>query len=208
MRGTLMRDLVEVERLAQEFALRVPEATVTTLRLAPALGGAQRTPFGDYFALPIVPTIFGFNPRLQFIDCDDAVGAVMHAVGTDVAGTFNVAGKGVVLLSQTLAMLHKQGAPIVPFIGAGSAIGLLKRFGMISMSSHMVRLLQYGCVTDTSALSHFGWQPERTTPDIVRALASGQRRAPAPRRAALTFDGDVEEFLRAKGRRAAAGPVS
>ena len=61
---------------------------------------AIRTPLTDYFALPVVPTVLGFDPRLQFVHEDDAIDAADpgHTARRPV-GMVNVAGDGVILLS-------------------------------------------------------------------------------------------------------------
>ena len=41
-------------------------------------------------AAPVVPEIFGFDPRVQFVHEDDVVGALMYATTNDVPGVYNV----------------------------------------------------------------------------------------------------------------------
>ena len=48
-----------------------------------------------YFELPIVPTVLGFDPRLQFVHPDDGLECLRLCAVEDRPGTFNVAGDGV-----------------------------------------------------------------------------------------------------------------
>ena len=61
------KDSVEVEGYVRGFARRRPDVAVTTLRFANFVGPAVQTALTSYFSLPVVPTILGFDPRLQFV---------------------------------------------------------------------------------------------------------------------------------------------
>ena len=106
------KDVLEVEGYVRGFARRRPDVAVTTA------AGRQRgrsagssSPLTDYFRLPVVPTVLGHDPRLQLLHEDDLLGALQHAALGGVHGTFNVAGDGVLMLSQALRRL---GRPTVP----------------------------------------------------------------------------------------------
>jgi UDP-glucose 4-epimerase len=75
------------------FTRRRPDVTTTVLRLAPFVGPHADTTLTRYFALPVVPTVFGRDPRLQFIHVDDALEILERAVVENHRGTYNV-GRG------------------------------------------------------------------------------------------------------------------
>jgi UDP-glucose 4-epimerase len=203
-RDGFTRDLDEVEGYIRDFALRKPEAVTTQLRFANVLGAGLDTPFTRLFDLPAVPTVLGFDPRLQFIHELDAVRALEHAVVNDRPGTFNVAGEGIVLLSQAINMLGKPNLPVLPFAGAGTAMFFLNRLLPINFPNHLVRLLQFGRVVDTTALrDRFGLALTNTTPDTVAHFGRERRVREIVRSAKqYTYEADLEAFLR---RRTAAG---
>ncbi len=144
------KDSAEVESYVRGFGRRCPHVTVTTLRFANILGPRMRTGLTGYFSLPVVPTVLGFDPRLQFVHEDDAVAAIEAAVDHPTSGTFNIAGSGVLLLSQALRMAHRTSvavpARLVPVVG--SAFGAR---GQADLSPEAVRYLTYGRALDTSA---------------------------------------------------------
>src|SRR5437879_8251298 len=72
------RDLLEMEQLVSEFALRNELCGVTVLRLG--LRVSEDTSLARYLSLPIVPTFTGFDPRLQLLHEDDASYPVCRAV--------------------------------------------------------------------------------------------------------------------------------
>jgi UDP-glucose 4-epimerase len=61
------KDSVEVESYVRGLARRRPDLTVTTLRFANFLGPTANTPMAQYFSLPVIPTVLGYDARLQFV---------------------------------------------------------------------------------------------------------------------------------------------
>jgi UDP-glucose 4-epimerase len=130
-------------------------------RFANFLGPGVDSPLTRYFSMPVVPTVLGFDPRLQFVHEDDGVEVLRRLTLEDHPGTFNVAGDGVLLLSQAL---RRAGRPTVPMPAqALSTLGDLgKRFGgMSGFSPELLRWLTYGRVIDGSRLAEeLGWRPK------------------------------------------------
>ncbi len=199
-RDGFTRDLDEVEGYIRDFSLRRPQAVVTQLRFANVLGPAHDTPFTRLFDLPVVPTVAGFDPRLQFVHEEDAVRVLEHGVLNDRPGTFNVAGDGIVILSQAIKLLGKVDLPVLPFRGAGAAMFFLNRVAPINFPPHLVRLLQFGRVVDTSALKErFGVTLTNTTLETVQHHARERRvRGIVRDHQEYRYEADLEDFLRAR----------
>lgn len=157
------KDIVEVESYVRGFARRRPEVIITTLRGAQLLHPDLETPLRGYFDNPVLPTALGYDPRLQFLHIDDAMNVLTESVLHDRPGTFNVAGEGVVMLSQAARRLGK---PVIPLPSFGFAVGarrVLKAMGS-DLSPGLHRLLMYGRVVDTSALRDiFGYELKWTS---------------------------------------------
>ncbi len=154
------KDCVEVEEHVRGFVRRRPDVAVTTLRCASLIGPAIETPLTRYFSLAVVPTVLGHDARLQFCHERDAVRALEHAVLTGTAGTFNVAGDGVVMLSQAL---RRAGRPPLPLPRTAlSVVGAsLPPLRGVDMSADSVAFLTYGRGIDTTRMrSVLGFEPE------------------------------------------------
>ena len=108
------KDSVEVEGYVRGFARRRPDVTVTMLRCANLMGPQIETSLTRYFSLPVVPTVLGFDARLQFCHEEDALAALEHAAVSGVHGTFNVAGDGVLMLSQAVRRVGRPDLPLPP----------------------------------------------------------------------------------------------
>lgn len=177
--GGFAKDAVEVEGYVRGFARRRPDVAVCVLRFANILGPTPDTPLASYFALPVLPTVLGYDPRLQFVHEDDVIEVLRIASheprrGTLNSGTFNIAGDGVLLLSQVSRRL---GRPTVPLLlpavtWAGS---LVRTLGMTDFSPEQIRLLTHGRVVDTGQMRDtLGFVPTYTTAEAFADFARGQ----------------------------------
>jgi UDP-glucose 4-epimerase len=165
------KDVTEVEGYVRGFSRRRPDVAVTILRFASFLGPDVQTAFVEYLSLPVLPTVFGFDPRMQFVHIDDVVRTIRVAAGDTHPGTYNVAGAGVLTLSQIARRLGKPTVPIPGF--ATSTLGqLLKRAGVADFTADQLSLLTYGRVIDTERLgSRLGLTPQYTTAAALAAHA-------------------------------------
>ena len=157
------KDSVEVEGYVRGFSRRRPDIAVSTLRLANVVGPGIRTPLTEYFTLPVLPGVFGFDPRLQLLHEDDALEALRLATLGSGVGVVNVAADGVILLSQAAALA---GRPLVqvPSRLTGLLGQLLRRSGVSDFSPDQVRYFSFGRVVDTTRMRQvLGLQPKFTT---------------------------------------------
>lgn len=146
------KDCVEVEGYIRSLCRRRPDMAVTVLRFANFMGPGIQTVLTDYFSLPVVPTILGFDPRLQFIHEHDGLDALEHAMLSDITGTYNIAGDGVVTLQQILALAHRVPAPVPPAMVKVVAHGV-RRSGLVDFTADQLNLLRFGRVIDTTAMA-------------------------------------------------------
>ncbi|MCX2968933.1 MULTISPECIES: NAD-dependent epimerase/dehydratase family protein [Streptomyces] len=170
--GGFAKDLLEVEGYVRGFARRRPDIAVTVLRFADVLGARAGSPLAEYLTLPVLPTVFGYDPRLQFVHEDDALAVLALAAGEPrrgslAAGTFNIAGDGVVVLSQCARRLGRPTLPL-PLPALTWAGAALRGVGAREISPEHVRLLTHGRVVDTTAMrAILGFEPEYTTADAL-----------------------------------------
>ncbi|MDT0439359.1 MULTISPECIES: NAD-dependent epimerase/dehydratase family protein [Streptomyces] len=174
--GGFAKDTVEVEGYVRGFARRRPDVAVCVLRFANILGPAAETPLTSYFDLPVLPTVLGYDPRLQFVHEDDVI-EVLRIASHDPArgslnsGTFNIAGDGALLLSQCSRRL---GRPTVPLLlpavtWAGS---LVRTLGVTDFSPEQIRLLTHGRVVATDQMREtLGFRPAYTTAETFADFA-------------------------------------
>jgi UDP-glucose 4-epimerase len=172
-RGGFAKDVIEIEGYVRGFTRRRPDVTTTVLRLAPLVGPNADTSLTRYFALPVVPTVFGRDPRLQFIHVDDALELLVRSVVENHRGTYNVAGDGVIVLSQAIRRAGRFGLPVVE-PGMSAFAGFVKASGIGDFSLDQLDLFVHGRVVDTGRLTEeFGYRP-RSTQDAFADFVEGR----------------------------------
>ncbi|MFJ8589209.1 NAD-dependent epimerase/dehydratase family protein [Streptomyces sp. NPDC093595] len=180
--GGFAKDVVEVEGYVRGFARRRPDVAVCVLRFANILGPGADSPLAEYFSLQVLPTVLGYDPRLQFVHEDDVVDVLRIATheprrGTLNSGTFNIAGDGVLTLSQCSRRLGRPTVPVLlPAIRwVGTA---LRTVGVTDFSPEQIRLLTHGRVVSTAQMREtLGFEPGYTTAetfaDFARSRGAG-----------------------------------
>jgi UDP-glucose 4-epimerase len=192
------RDICEAEANVSDFRHKNPETTVTVLRFANALGPDLRTSWQSYLHLPAIPTILGFDPRVQFLHEDDMANCLEHAVKYDLDGVFNCAADGVLVLSEVIDLLGKTMLPVLPPWGTGPASQALRRAG-VPIQSEMLPQLRFGRALDNRRYKATGFRYQHTTRETVLRLREQQRLEPILRGAvgsSYRYESAVEEFLR------------
>jgi UDP-glucose 4-epimerase len=171
--ASMTRELLEMEQLVSEFALRSESCRVSVLRLGFRV--SEDTTLARYLSLPIVPTFAGFDPRLQLLHEDDAADAIVRAVMGAHAGVFNVAADGVILLSQAIAIMGGKPAPVLFPYGRWLARLALRALTRVDLPGYLADVLAYGSVADCSRLAaEFGWKPSLTSRMVMDGLARGK----------------------------------
>jgi UDP-glucose 4-epimerase len=191
------RDIVEAEEAVRTFAERNPQLTVSVLRFVNGLGPDLRTSHTALFGLPLMPSILGFDPRYQFIDEEDIVGVLAHAVREELDGVYNAAGDGVLALSEVAGLLGKPLAPILPPWGTRLALAPLRRLGL-RVPDEMLQQLRYGRAVDNRRLKASGYALRYTTREAIQRYGEHLRVAPlkAGGGEPYRYEREVEEFLR------------
>jgi len=196
-RSRIERDIVEAEEAVADFAEKRPEVTVTVLRCAHVLGPDVETNFTRMFSLPLVPMVFGFDPRLQFVHEDDIVHALEHAAMDSIPGVYNVAGDGVLALSEAIGLLGKRPLPALPPFGAGALLAPLRRLGL-RIPDEILNLMRFGRGVDNRLYKATGFDYGYTSRETVINLGEHLRLEPVMRGddQGYHYEREVEEFLR------------
>jgi UDP-glucose 4-epimerase len=196
-RTAIERDIVEAETAVSEFAGSRPDTAVTVLRFANVLGPHLRTSHARMLSLPAVPIVLGFDPRYQFVHEDDVVHALEHAAFNALPGTYNVAGDGVLALTEAIGLLGKLPLPVLPPWGTGLVAAPLRRLGF-RFPEEMVNQLRYGRGLDNRRFKATGFRYGYTSREAVLKFGEHLRLHPVLRGSEgdYTYEKEVEEFLR------------
>ena len=185
-RSGYAKDVLEVEGYVRGFARRRPDVAVTLLRAANAVGPDVVSPLTNYFRLPVVPTVLGYDARLQLLHEADLLGALHHATRGGAHGTFNVAGDGVLMLSQALRRLGRP-TVAVPGFALTAAGNVTRQAGIKRLQAELTGFLTFGRGLDTTGMrTVLGFEPAYTTVSAFADFARTVAPSPLPHPSALS----------------------
>jgi UDP-glucose 4-epimerase len=194
-RSTVEKTLLAVEGYVRDFAVDNPHVSVSVLRFSNVLGPDINTPLSKLLALPVVPSIFGYDPRFQFVHETDVIRAILFALETGLSGIFNVAGDGLLPWSEVAAICGKHTLPLPPY-GTGLLARPLSRLGIIDLPEELLDLLRHGRGADNRRLKAAGFEYRFTSAGTVADFVRSLRLRPVVSGGAYQYQSDVEQFFR------------
>ncbi len=185
----LVADLVEVEKQLARFASRHRSITCTTLRMANILSRSVDGFIPRLLSKPVVPTVMGFDPPMQFLHHADAFRAIVTAVLKDHPGVFNIVPDGTVSLSAAIAAGGRLALPL-PLCAWRTGGSFLWSLQAIDMPPELVDYLRFPFLADgDTARRKMGFEPEFSSLDTVFAFY-GRKRQPGTAAAGKTNGGE------------------
>ena len=198
-RTRVERSLLEVEGYLRDYAVDNPHVTVSLLRFANVLGTDIVTPITKALTLPggFTPSIFGFDPLLQFVEEHDVIRAMQFAIERELPGVYNVAGRGRIPWSEVATICGRRLVPLPPLF-TGLATAPLARLNLVDLPDELLDLLRYGRGIDNRRLVAAGFRYRFTSAGAVEAFAQAQRlRATiGDTEPSYRYERDVENFFR------------
>ncbi len=167
------KDMLDVEGYVRSLARRRPDITVSVLRFVNFLGPSVDSVLTRYFSMPVTPTVLGYDPRIQFVDISDGVEVIRRAATEDHPGTFNVTGRGAMVISQCVRRAGRIPVPIPP--PALSTFVDLAGGLFPDVSPDQRELLRYGRVVDGTKLAReLGWALRHTSAEAFARFVAGR----------------------------------
>jgi len=191
------RSLLEVEGYVRDFAVDNPHVNVALLRFSNVLGPDITTPLAKALELPVVPSVFGYDPRFQFVHEADVVRAILFVLAGRVQGIYNVAGDGLLPWSEVAAICGKRTFPLPPF-GMGLLSAPLASLGIVDLPPELLDLLRHGRGVDNRRLKKVGFEYHYTSAGTVADFVEALRIRPivGASETAYQYERDVEQFFR------------
>jgi len=190
------RSIEAVEGYVRDFAEDNPHVNVTLLRFSNVLGPDIVTPISKALELPLVPSLFGYDPRFQFVHEDDVIRSILFVLDQRLPGLYNVAGDGLLPWSEVARICGKHTFPILPY-GHSLVAQPLKALG-VELPAEVLALLRYGRGIDNRRLQRAGFQYRFTSAGAVLAFieALRLRSTVGTTEPTYTYERDVEQFFR------------
>ena len=157
-------DKIESESRLAEFAARNPSVTVTVLRGCPVLGPNSDNFISNAFRKPLLPSIAGADPDMQFLHEDDLVAILAACLERRPSGTYNIAGDGTIKWSEMAAKMDSR-VVTLPYFAWYGLTSIAWRLRIQSDSRPCgLNFIRHRWTADTTKLSaELGFRPKYTS---------------------------------------------
>jgi UDP-glucose 4-epimerase len=164
-----IRDLIDVDMLAQSFFWKNPSVETVVLRPCHILGRVHNAA-SNYARMERPITLMGFDPMMQVIHERDVVEAILLALAPGSRGIYNLRGPGELPLSRMWRLLGKKPTPV-----PGPLLHTLLRGLWSSRATNFPKEeldhLRYIClVDDTRARKELGFTPKFGIEETIQAV--------------------------------------
>ncbi len=165
-----VRDLIEVDMLANGFFWKHPDIQTVILRPVHVVGPMIKNAPSNYLRLKRPWMLAGFDPMVQLIHVEDAARAMIAALRPEARGVYNVAGPGEVPLSAILRELGHSPIP-VPHPVARTVLGFMFKYRLAEFPPPELDYIQFLCAVDGSRwVKDVDWKPRHSMRETIRSV--------------------------------------
>lgn len=163
-----------VEEMLAQWRQEHPQLAQTVLRIGTILGERVDNQITALFEKPRLLAIRGSDSPFVFIWDEDVTGAILHALGGNVPGCYNLAGDGALTIHEIAARLGKRTLDL-PAGLLRSALLIGSRLGLSRYGPEQLDFLRYRPVLLNTALKRWGYVPRKTSAEAFDAFVSARR---------------------------------
>lgn len=155
-----------VEEMLADARRRHPALRQVVFRVGTILGDATRNQITALFDKPRLVAISGSRSPFVFVWDRDVVGAIEHAIRTDAAGIYNVAGDGALSIQDIARRLGKR-CVTLPAGLLRTVLAVLHPLGLAQYGPEQVDFLRYRPVLSNRRLkAELGYVPMKTSAEV------------------------------------------
>jgi UDP-glucose 4-epimerase len=155
-----------VEEMLAAARREHPQLRQVVFRVGTILGATTRNQITALFDKPRLLALRGSRSPFVFIWDQDVVGAIEHAIHTDAAGIYNVAGDGALSIQEIAARLGKPCLTLPP-AALRLALALLHPLRLSRYGPEQVDFLRYRPVLDNRRLKErLGYRPRMSSAEV------------------------------------------
>ena len=155
-----------VEEMLADYRRDHPSLRQVVFRVGTILGEATRNQITALFDKPRLIAIRNSRSPFVFVWDRDVVGAIVHAIRTDAAGIFNVAGDGALSLQEIAARLGKRCVALPAGLLRG-LLAVLHPLGLSQYGPEQVDFLRYRPVLCNRRLKEqLGYVPAMSSSEV------------------------------------------
>lgn len=170
-----LADKVDAEKQALRYQKKHPKRIVSILRPCTILGPTIHSYKTRYLKRPVITTMLGFDPLMQFVHEQDVIDALQVLVDQDHTGIYNLAGDGVLPLSRVIEICGKVNLRL-PQFGFKTMVQTLWTLEISPAPASHVNFLRYLCVADNSKIKEkLNFSPKYTSKETLLSFVGAER---------------------------------
>jgi UDP-glucose 4-epimerase len=155
-----------VEEMLAAYRREHPQLRQVVFRVGTILGETTRNQITAMFDKPRIIALRGARSPFVFIWDQDVVGAIQHALRTDAAGIYNVAGDGALSIQEIAGRLGKKCLTLPPSV-LRAVLATLHPLGLTRYGPEQVDFLRYRPVLANRRLKEeLGYTPSKTSREV------------------------------------------
>lgn len=167
--GSLVGDLLEIERLARQAPLSHPGLEVTVVRPAAVVGPGVDSVLTRHFEAPRLLVVRDSAPRWQFCHVDDLASALEFCAVGAVTGVVTVGCEGSMDQDEVEALSGMRRIELPSALAFGTA-ERLHRLGVIPAPASDLQYVVHPWVVPSTRLRAAGWRPVYDNPTTLGVL--------------------------------------
>lgn len=175
LQDRMLADRIDAEKQALRFQKKNPQSIVTIFRHCTVLGEGIDTYKTRYLKRPVMLTMLGYDPLVQFVHLDDVTEAFWKLIEEDHKGIYNFSGDGVLPLSRVIELSGTVSMPVPPSVFK-NLVQFLWNIDVSPAPASWGNFLRYLCVADNSKFKkEVGFVPKYTTKQALKDFIKTNR---------------------------------
>ncbi len=145
-------DAIQLDSMASTWVHQHPGVRVVVLRPTNVVGPNINNTMSRFLRRQRVPYVAGFNPMSQFLHEDDLASAIVHTLGGDARGVFNLIGGAALPWRTALDIARATTFPLPTTLAKAAA-------RIAGIPAYLVNFYKFPCIiTDKLFRETFQWQ--------------------------------------------------
>lgn len=175
LQDKMLADRIDAEKQAHLFQKKNPESVLTIFRHCTILGPNIDTYKTRYLKRPMLLTMLGYDPLIQFVHVDDVIRAFIKIVEEDHRGVFNFTADGVLPLSRIVELSGAVAVPVTPRLFK-SVVQFLWNLDISPAPASLANFLRFLCVADNQKFKRIvGYKPQYNSKETFLEFIKSNR---------------------------------
>ena len=155
-----------IEEMLSEYRVNHPELKQVIFRLSATIGSNVKNQISEFFEMPMLFGIKGYDSPFAFILDRDVVNCIVKAIIEDKEGIYNLTADGKIPMKHLAKMMNKKYVP-VPEGVFKFALKYLQKMKIVPWGPEQASFIKYRLVMDNRSLKEdFGYIPQKNSQQV------------------------------------------